>query len=106
MDADQIPFRVFSRVPAPGIKNNELYIPQYYVAGAWTSWPDPKKGGASCAFASERDAQLFLIEFVKKKTDQTKRRIEVMTVEVSVLEKSLISLNRASIGIVARNPEK
>lgn len=104
MDADQIPFRVFSRVPAPGIKDSELYIPQYFTAGSWNSWSDPKKGSVS--FASERDAQLYLINFVKGKTAQTKRRIELLSVEVSVLEKSLISLNRASIGIVARNPEK
>lgn len=105
MDADQIPFRVFSRVPAPGIKDNELYIPQYYTAGSWNSWSDPKKGN-SVAFASERAAQMYLIDFVKGKAAQTKRRIELLSVEVSVLEKSLISLNRASIGIVARNPEK
>lgn len=104
MDADQIPFRVFSRVPAPGIKDNELYIPQYFTAGSWNSWSDPKKG--SVAFASERAAQMYLIDFVKGKTAQTKRRIELLSVEVSVLEKSLISLNRASIGIVARNPDK
>lgn len=104
MEADNIPFRVFSRVPAPGIKDNELFIPQYYTAGQWTSWSKPGKD--KVAFATERAAHLYLIEFVKTKVDQTKRRIEILSVEVSVLEKSLISLNRASIGIVARNPEK
>jgi hypothetical protein len=103
-NADQIPFRVFARVPAPGIKDNELYIPQYYTQGQWSSWAHPSKGNV--AFATERDAQMYLIDFVKNKVEKTKQRINLLNTEVVVLEKSLVSLNRASIGIVARNPEQ
>ena len=101
---DQIPFRVFSRVPAPGIKDNELYIPQYYTQGAWASWSSAVK--PTVAFATERQAQMYLIDFVKNKVEKSKQRIKLLETEVGVLEKSLVSLNRASIGIVARNPEQ
>lgn len=100
----QIPFRVFSRVPAPGVKDNELFIPQYYTQGQWSSWPHPVKG--KIAFSNEREAQLYLIGFVKNKVEKVKQRISILETEVKVLADSLIQLNRDSIGIVARNPEK
>lgn len=103
-NSSQIPFRVFPRVPAPGIKDNELYIPQYYTQGSWASWASPTKG--QVAFATERQAQMYLIDFVKNKVDKTKQRIKLLETEVGVLEKSLIQLNRETISIVARNPEQ
>lgn len=101
---DQIPFRVFCRVPAPGIKLNELYIPQYYMQGAWASWATAAKPMVS--FATEREAQLWLIDFVKNKVEKTKQRVALLNTELGVLEKSLVQLNRETISIVARNPEQ
>lgn len=103
-NSSQIPFRVFCRVPAPGIKLSELYIPQYYMQGAWASWATAAKPIVS--FATEREAQLWLIDFVKNKVEKTKQRVALLNTELGVLEKSLVQLNRETISIVARNPEQ
>uniref|UniRef100_A0AB39CDC9 Uncharacterized protein n=1 Tax=Pseudomonas phage HRDY3 TaxID=3236930 RepID=A0AB39CDC9_9VIRU len=99
----QIPFRVFARVPAPGVKPDEMFIPQYLEGGQWRSFSE--HGIRKVTFATEQKAHLYIIGFIKKKLEQNKRRIELLERETDSLTENLHDLNAQLIGINARTPQ-
>jgi len=102
MNKPEFPFRVFARVPAPGISEKDMFIPQYFEGGGWRAWNN-NTATKQVAFATELEAQLYLIDFVEKTMDQHTRRINLLTTERDSLRDNLIDLKRQTIRITARS---
>jgi hypothetical protein len=95
-------FRVFSRVPAPGVPDSDLYIPQYWEGGVWRGFY-ANNASKQVSFATEIEAHKYVIEFVVMALDKTTERINRLYAERTDLEQNLKALNKESIAINARN---